>query len=170
LSAAAEKQAPSRRKKPEKFMLRVIRGGFEPADPFVARRLRERSYKLGDFVAATLAKPRNPRFNNLAHRLGELIAENIDDFAGMNAHQVLKRIQIEADIACDLVPMWLPFIGKQRVRVDYRLPQSLSFESMEEGEFRAVVRLMSDYVASTYWHGLTPEQIESMAELMPESA
>ena len=59
---------------------------------------------------------------------------------------------------------------RQRVKVNQRQARSLSFESMDEGEFKETIRAMSEYIARTYWPSLTPQQIEQMAEAMPEAA
>lgn len=168
-AAVAEAVNAKRRRKPETVLLRVIKGGLEPADGYTRRRLRERGYRIGDMLLAILRKPRNPGFNRLAHRLGQLVADNIDDFEGLDAHQVLKCLQIEANVECDEIPVYLE-IFDQRIRVIYRIPRSLSFESMDEGEFKAVVRRISNHIAATYWPSLTAQQIEQMAEAMPEAA
>lgn len=152
------------KRKPEKHMLRVIKGGFAPADGYTIRRLREKGYHIGDVLAAVLTKPRNPRFHRLVHAFGRLVAENIEAFEGLDAHTVLKRLQIEGDIACDEMALNFPGIGP----CTYRVPRSLSFASMEEGEFRETYRAFTRYVSKRYWPELSPEQIEQMAELMPE--
>ena len=116
-------------------MLRVVKGGFAPADNYTAERLRGR-LKVGDIVAATISKPRNPGFHRLAHALGKLLADNLDEFDGMEAHGVLKRLQIEGNIACNAIAVVFPGVGP----CEYRIPQSLSFASMDETAFREVFR------------------------------
>lgn len=167
MRAAVAKQRKTRR--PERLLLTVAKGALVPADPYTAKRLRERGYRIGDNLLAELRKPRNPGFHRLAHRLGVLVASNIEDFAGMDGHAVLKSLQIEANVACDEVPAWLEIMG-QRIRINQRIPRSLSWASMDEGEFRETMRALSNYIAATYWTGLAPEQIEEMAAAMPESA
>ena len=149
-------------RKPEKLMLRVVKGGFQPADNYTVERLRARGFHIGDLVAATLSKPRNPRFHRFAHVFGEILADNIDAFTGMGAHDVLKRLQIEGNIACDEMAIIFPGIGP----CVYRVPRSLSFASMDETEFREVFRQFGRYIVATYWKGMEPEQIEEMAEMM----
>lgn len=153
-------------RKPERLLLTVAKGALVPGDGYTAKRLRERGYKVGDILLADLRKPRNPGFHRLAHRLGQLAADSIEEFDGLDGHQVLKRIQIEAGIACDEVPLKLPVIGN----ITYRVPRSLSFSNMDEAEFKETVRQMSEYIARAYWPSLTGEQIEAMAEAMPEAA
>lgn len=148
--------------KPEKHLLRVIKGGLVPADNYTAARMREKGYHIGDLLTATLTKPRNPKFHRLAHQLGVLIEKNIESFSGMDPHKVLKRLQIEGNVACDEVGIFVPGMGMMLQRI----PQSLSFANLEEGAFKVVMRGLSRHVAATYWKDLKPEQIEDMAAAM----
>ncbi len=150
----------------EKIMLRVSKGSLVPADQFTAKRLRERGYKVGDLLAAELAKPRNPGFWRLAHQFGTLVAENIEDFEGIGSHAVLKRLQIEGKIGCDEIPLNFPGVGP----VSYLVPRSLGYESMDQGEFHEVMVAFCRYISKRYWPGLSPEQIEQMAGVMVEAA
>ncbi len=144
----------------ERIMMRVVKGGLAPADDYSTEALRARKYKVGDIVSAEVSKPRSPGFHRLAHRIGSLCAANIDAFTGMGAHEVLKRMQLEARIGCDEVGYKLPGYGY----VTQFVPRSLSFESMSEDEFRPIVKAFCDHIAREYWPSLTPEKIEEMAE------
>lgn len=150
--------------RPERFALRVVKGGFEPADTTTKGRLRGRAYRTGDLIFAEFKRPRNPKFHRLAHQLGLLCAENLDPFIGLEPHAVLKRLQIEANVGCDEVFLQFPGVGP----VTYRVPRSLSYESMDEGEFHEVMRGMCRHIASAYWKGVDPQVIESMAGCMVE--
>jgi hypothetical protein len=149
----------------KRHALRVIKGGYAPADYSTAAALRKR-HKVGDLVFAEFRKPRSPGFHRLAHALGGVLAENLDAFAHLDAHTVLKRLQVEGDIACDTIPMSIPGVGP----VEYRIPRSLSFESMDEDEFRDVIQSMCRYVSKRYWPSSTPDEIERMAELWIQEA
>lgn len=155
-----------KRKQPERLLLTVAKGALVPGDGYTQKRLKERGYRVGDILLADLRKPRHPGFHRLAHRLGQLVAENIEAFEGLDGHAALKRIQIEAGIGCDEIPLRLPVIGQ----ITYRVPRSLSYASMDQAEFEKTIRGMSEYIAREYWPDLTPEQIEEMAEAMPEAA
>jgi hypothetical protein len=144
--------------------MRVVKGGFAPADASTKAVLRSKGYRAGDLVFVEITKPRNPLFHRLVHRFGTLVANNTDAFAGLNAHQVLKRIQIEGDIGCDHTALNFPGVGP----VIYRVPRSLAFESMDDGEFSEIYRAFARYVSDTYWPSLTPEEIQTMARDMPE--
>lgn len=154
------------KRRPERVMLRIIKGGLEPADVRSRAVLRERGYKVGDVVAGELKKPRSPGFHRLAHQVGALAAANIEAFSGLTAHAVLKRIQIEGNIGCDEIALIFPGVGP----CSYRVPRSLSFESMDEGEFRPIVSGMCEHLSRVYWPSMTPEQIEAMADCWVEAA
>lgn len=152
------------RRKP-RYALRVIRGGYAPADASAASALRGK-HRIGDLVFAEFTKPRSPGFHRLAHQLGSMLAENLDAFDGMEAHAVLKRLQIEADVGCEHLALNYPGIGP----VMYRQARSLSYESMDQDEFRAVIAGMCQHVAKSYWPTLSAEQIEQMAGAWVEPA
>jgi len=155
----------SRKKyKPERVLMRVVKGGMQPADGYTAMRLREKGYKIGDVLLATFTKPRNPKFHRMAHRFGKLCADNIDEFDGMTAHSVIKRMQWEANIECDFMGVKMPGVGF----VEIRVPRSLSFADMDEGTFTTVFRGLARHVAAEYWPDMTEEQIAEMVEVMPD--
>jgi hypothetical protein len=154
--------ATKTKKRPERFALKVIKDGFSPADNYTTARLREKGFKIGDVIFAELKKPRNPRFHALGHALGSIVAHNIQAFNGMDAHKVLKRLQMEANIGCEEIAFNMPGVGM----LIQRVPKSLSFESMDEGEFHEVLRGMCRHIAERYWPNMDAQQIEEMAELM----
>lgn len=145
-----------------KLAMRQINGALVPADRYSAEALRARKLGPSDVVFAVLRKPRNPKFHRLAHALGQLLVENLDEFAEMDAHSVLKRIQLEADIGCDQMAINFPGLGP----CWYRIPRSLSFESLDQTQFEAVYSAMCRHIAERYWPSLTPEKVAEMAELM----
>jgi hypothetical protein len=152
----------SKPSKPEKLMFRVVKGGFEPADEYTKLRLRDRKYAIGEIVAGTITKPRNPKFWRLAHGLGQLVAENIEGFEGMLPHKVLKRLQREGMIECDEFAFKVEGCGM----VTQYIPRSLSFESMSEEEFSEVYKLMCAHIVKFYWPEETTERVAEMAKLM----
>ena len=151
---------------PREVLLRVEKGALVPLDDLSRAELKRRSFRVGDVLRAELKKGRNPDFHRLMHAFARLVSENIDAFSCLDAHTVLKRLQVEGGIGCDEIAVVFPGIGP----CTYRVPRSLSFASMDEGEFREVARAFAAYVARTYWRTCTPEEIESMAACMPEVA
>lgn len=153
-------ESPIKRKpKPRTYMMRIVKGGMEPADGFALSQLRERNYKIGDLVTCTFKKLNNPKFNRLIHRIGVLCAKNIETFHGMDGHQVLKRIQIEGNIHCELIGVVLGGMA-----AEYRYPLSLDFETVDDGERHAIAMKFCRWIAEKYWPGMTAEAIEEMAD------
>ena len=146
--------------KRERIYLRVSKGCLIPADDYAASRLREKGYKLNDVLAAQIVKLRNPKFNRLVHRIGQIVVANIEAFAGLDAHTAIKRLQMEGRIACDEIGIMVPGYGM----VVQVIPRSMSFDTMDEGEYNEAARAICRLIAQRYWPTLTPEQVEKMAE------
>lgn len=146
--------------KRERIYFRVDRGCLVPADNYAASKLRERNYRMGDLLAAELVKPRNPKFNRLVHRIGQLVVANIDAFAGLDAHRAIKRLQIEGKVFCEEIGIHVPGYGM----LIQLIPRSLSFESLDEGEYQESAKAICRTIAERYWPDLDPEAIEEMAE------
>ena len=156
---------PAAKRRPERMLFRVTRDGLVPADGITEGRFRARRYAAGDRVFVELKKPRNPGFHRLAHALGKLLVDQLDTFRYCDAHSALKRLQAESGIGCE--PLSLDMDGETVV---LNMPISLSYESMEQGEFYEVYNGLCSFLAEKYWPDCTQEQIRTMVELMPESA
>lgn len=154
------------KRRKDKILFRVGKGCLLPFDSFTLAQLRAKGYGMGEVLQADLSKARNPGFHRLAHQLGALLAENLDMFTGCDPHAVLKRLQIEGNIGCDSIAVIFPGLGP----CEYRIPRSLSFASMDEGEFKQVIAAMCRHVSRTYWPSCTPERIEAMASAWVEAA
>lgn len=154
----------ARKRRKEQLLLRVTPDGtFAPADGISAGRCRERGYHVGLELLAELKKPRHPGQWRCAHRLAKLIQQNSDDFDHCHDHHaVLKKLQLDARVACDLVEAVTE--DGEVVRVYW--PQSLAFDQMEQGEFEAVYKLLCQHVADSYFPGCSDEDVADMAEMM----
>jgi hypothetical protein len=106
-------------------------GALVPASPYDSRRLRALKLGQGQSLRAELSKPRNVKFHRLVHALGQLLADHWPAFAGLTAHDAIKRAQVESGTACDLQAIDLGPLGKAQVKV----ARSLAFDSMDETEF-----------------------------------
>ena len=148
--------------KHEPVYLRVIQGGLVPADSYAQTQLRNKKFKIGDVVRCDVRKLRNQKFNRLVHRIGQLVAENIEEFSGLDAHTCIKRLQIEGRIACDEIGIMVQGYGM----VIQFIPRSMSFDSMDEEEYHDCAKQICRLIAERYWQGLDPEQIEEMAGVM----
>ena len=149
-----------------RIYFRFNRDGYlYPADNYAASQLRARGYKMGDVISVNITKLRSPGFNRLAHKIGQLVVANIDAFNGMEAHSALKKLQIEADAACEYLMVNIG--GREELA---RLPKSLSYESMDEGEFQAAIKKICNHIVDRHWQTETPETIEQMAMQHVEAA
>lgn len=157
------------KRRKERIPMRVVRAGslppetgvFFPADGLARGRLRARKYHVGSTVFAEFRKPRNPGFHRLAHAFGKLLSENLEAFAGLNCHWVLKRLQAESGIGCD--PLAMRVHGQTVIA---NIPRSISYESMDQGEFDEVFYGLVDYVRREYWPTVKNREIVEMAEAM----
>jgi hypothetical protein len=104
-------------------------------------------------------RPRSPQFHRAVHRLCSLLAEHTEAFSGMDPHRVLKRIQLEAKICLDEIAYQVRGYGT----VIQAIPASISFESMDQAEFREFTNQFCDYVAATYWPEFSLDLLERAA-------
>lgn len=150
----------------EKLMFKVGKGVLLPADEYTVSKLRTRNYRVNDLVAVDIKKPRSPGFNRLLHKLGLIVAANIEEFSGMDGHSCIKRLQIEANAGCYEVMANIRGVGMCL----HRIPKSLSFETMDQVEYEEVARKICYHISEVYWPTSTPEQIERMALQYVEAA
>lgn len=157
-----QQTALKRVQKKEKIHLRIVKGGLVPADQYAESLLRNKKFKVGDVVGAEIRKLRNVKFNRLVHRIGQLCAANIEEFAGIDPHRVIKRLQIEGRVACDEIGVLVPGFGM----VIQFIPRSMSFSEMDEAEYHDSAKKICRLIAERYWQGLDADQIEEMAGAM----
>lgn len=136
------------------------RAAFVAASDADATLMAERGFKLNAKVRADLKQPRNERFNRLVHGLGRVLVQNIDRFAGMQAHAAIKELQAESGVYCDREEFDIPGLG----RLSRQVPQSLAFDSMGEEAFQDFWRQCCAYLVKTDWPTLTEERLTEMAE------
>ncbi|EIY2513865.1 TPA: hypothetical protein ACRMDF_002743 [Pseudomonas aeruginosa] len=126
--------------------------------------LKERGYRAGAKVRAELKQPRDVRKHRLVHRLGQLVARNVDGFQGMDAHSVIKKLQGDAGVCCSSEYFDLGGLG----RVSRLVPESLAFDEMPEERFLEFWRGICQHLIEHYWTGMSEEQIGDMINMMPE--
>lgn len=117
------------------------------------------TYRNGETRGGKLTMPRNLGFHRLAHSIGGLAADNLDDFDGMGAHECLKRLQLETGVECDEMAIR---IGKQMVI--HRVPRSLSFDSMGQDRFKKLVTAICERLIRGYGFGESEDEIRQMAD------
>lgn len=142
-------------------MMRFKDGGFFPADNWTNERIRLKGYKSGDLTAHNIKKHRKYWHHKKVHKFCVLLSRNVDEFKNIDAHNILKRIQLEADIYCEHIMLKMPQFGP----VEYRQAVSISFDSLDQGEFEDLFKQLCDYVAEKYWPDMNKEQVERMADM-----
>ncbi|CUR48470.1 Phage protein [Alloalcanivorax xenomutans] len=142
--------------------MRVGKGVFMPADVHAQQRLKDKNFRMGEVVGVQVRRMREYWYHKMVHAFGDLVAQNIDDFAGMNAHEVLKRLQVEGLIGCTCIPLRT----ETGERVDYYVPRSLAYDEMDQAEFEEVYGAFCQLVVERYWPNLEPEQVAVLAEIM----
>ena len=165
MSAAATKAA-KRQRRP--VYLVVARAGDVPKETGVLvpltkwdqRAMRARKLGLGAEIRAEIKRPRNVKHHRLAHALAAMMSDSIDEFAGLGAHDALKRLQSESGAACEVIEYDIPNVGK----LTRNEPMSLAFDEMDEGQFGEVMQAIYRHIKARYWPQMDEEQIALMAE------
>lgn len=177
----AEKKAAKRARRPIYMVVaRLIDprtgeevGALVPAHPIDQRLMRERRFHVDREVRAELKQPRNVKFHRLAHAIGHLLVDNVEAFQGMQAHQALKAVQLEAGVCCDereidatpviravlaaaeavfgegaakLLRTVLPEVRTVTVKE----ARSLAFDEMPEDEFAVFFEGITAHIGATY--------------------
>jgi len=115
----------------------TVRLGMFAMDEEASRQCRERGMSDGSEWKAEIKQVRNAHFWRLVHRLGGWLADNVDDFEGLDAHAALKKVQEKSGIGCDVTRSDIrDNAGNLLYRVVSNQPLSLAFDLMDEGEFR----------------------------------
>lgn len=133
-------------------------GAFVPLHDIDRRLAKERGYRAGREYRLEIKQSRNAAFHRLAHLIGHLLMDNVEAFRDLDPHATLKQVQLELGICCETVEMGATPVVKAlldaaetvlgagarkvlaAVRPEIRtilvkVPQSLAFDSMEEGDF-----------------------------------
>lgn len=166
---------------------------FYPASASDKERIKSKKVGHGELVFVDFRKPRSPGFHRLAHAIGTLAVENIPGFEHLTSHEALKRLQVEAGVGCEtiqadvgaILPQTLEWIENNLSKAhadvlrmslaDHRanltkipvlIPRSMSYDSMDQGEFFEAIRGICKYMAVRYWPGCSPQEIEDMAQAM----
>jgi len=168
MTTAAERAKAKRARRPVYLVVRRLVdpatgeeiGALVPAHPIDQRLLKERRFHVDREVRAELKQPRNVAFHRLAHAVGHLLVDNVEEFRDLTSHEALKRLQREAGVCCEPFEIDLgPVLGK----VTAMQARSLAFDELEEDEFRTFfdgitawigehyTQVMVDEVRGEYW-------------------
>ncbi|WP_428383611.1 hypothetical protein [Nevskia ramosa] len=140
-------------------------GILRPADRASQELLRAKKIRVGMVYACQIKQIRNPGFHKKIHSLMRALIENVAAFESYDPirdqHRALKRVQLEARLACDEVMIDGGFICF--------IPRSFNFDDMPEDEFAGVYKQVMDYIAKKYWPEMSELQIEELAAFAEES-
>lgn len=113
------------------------RYGLFAMDDVAREQMTERKMFEGTEWKCEPKQVRNVYFWRLTHKLGQWLAENHDDFHGLDAHEALKQLQQKSGIGCNITRSDIrDNNGVLLYRVVSYQPLSLAFDLMEESEFR----------------------------------
>lgn len=123
-----------------------------PLTQWDTRAMRDRGYKVGQTVRGRIERPRNPKFNGLAHALGALIADHCEGFEGMDGHDALKKVQAESGVCCEqsTVELDLTSLGIGKIQAPVSQPISIAFDSLPEEEFKKLVLGVCAWIREKY--------------------
>lgn len=99
------------------------------------RSMKERKFHVGKQLRASLRQDRNPGFWRKAHLLGGWLADNVEAYSGLDQHAALKKLQEASGIGCDEETYSLDLGAYGLHTGTRRVPRSLNFDDMDEGEW-----------------------------------
>lgn len=125
-------------------------GCLRPANMIDQRLMRERRFAVGKEIRAELKQPRNPGFHRLMHAVGGLLVDNVDEFAGMDAHEAVKTVQTRAGVCCDPETFVIDLGTLGRHEITRQVPRSMAFDEMEEDEAKRLFDGITAYIGEHY--------------------
>lgn len=142
--------------------------------PIDRRLMKERGYHQGDEVRLEIKKPRNAKFHRLAHAVGNLLVENVEEFRHLSGHDALKKVQTKAGACCELqmIDMGTIKFGNIAVpvgEVPVSVPRSIAFDEMDETEFSELFNGICDYIDLHYQSAMTDEVRAEYLEMVSGS-
>lgn len=147
--------------------------GWFAQHPVDRRLLKERGWRIGIECRAEFKQSRNVKFHRLAHAVGHLLSDHVEEFRGINSHEALIRVQLASGVACDVIEMNAsPVIaaildaaevmlgeGARKVlagvlpeirTIPVKSARSMAFDEMDEDEFRQFFDGITEYIAEHY--------------------
>lgn len=155
-------------------------GSFVPTHPIDQRLAKERGFRVGREYRAEIKQAREGWQHRLAHKIGQLMVDNVDGWEHLRSHDALKRLQLEAGVCCETVQIdATPVIhavlegcesllgqGARKVlagvlpaieTVPVTQAESLAFDDMEQDRFEQLFDGITEHVGQKYAHVLLDE-------------
>lgn len=137
--------------------------------------LKGRKFRPDGRVRCEIKNPRNEGFHRLVHVFGVFLVTHVEGYGqhltakGMpDAHAAVKDCQARSGAGCERVVYDLDIPGLGMTQVTRMEPRSLSFDDMDEDEFAAVFKGMTEYVAEHDYPDLTQQQIADFERLLEQ--
>lgn len=121
--------------------------------PIDGRLMKERGWHAGAEARAELKQSRNVKFHRLAHAVGNLLVDNVEEFRALNGHDALKQVQQRSGVCCEPIEIDLGTLGKVHAQV----ARSIAFDEMDEQEFGEFFRGVCDYIDQHFSSVMTDE-------------
>lgn len=165
MSTAAEKARAKRARRPIYLTpMRLVDptdgieyAAFVPCHAIDNRLACERGFRIGHEYRAEIKQSRNVKFHRLAHALGHLLVDNVEQFAGKSAHDALKQVQADSGVCCDVERFVIDLGQFGRHEVERNVPRSMAFDDMESDEFSQLFTGLCDYIDAHYSSVMTDE-------------
>lgn len=139
------------------------------------RILQGRKFRPDGRVRCEIKNPRNEGFHRLVHVFGVFLVTHVEGYGQHltakgtpDAHAAVKDCQARSGAGCEKVTYDLDIPGMGMTQVTRTEPRSLSFDEMDEDEFAAVFKGMTDYVAEHDYPDLTQQQIADFENLLEQ--
>ncbi|WP_254898845.1 hypothetical protein [Stenotrophomonas sp. NA06056] len=150
-------------------------GALVPADDVDGRLMRDRKLRIGRKIRAELKQPREEWQHRLIHKIWHLMVDNVEGWEQLDAHDAVKRLQLDADVCCETVEMdATPVIaavldaceallgaGARKVlagvlpeirTLPVKRAESLSFDEMDQACFQELFDGLTEYIGRHYTH------------------
>lgn len=164
-------------------------GAFVPSHPIDQRLAKERGFRIGHEYRAEIKQSRNPKFNRLAHAVGFLLTDNVEEFRDVDSHAALKQVQLESGVACEVVEMdaspvisalldaaevvlgkgartVLAAVLPEIKTIPVKRARSLAFDEMDEDEFANFFNGITAYIGEHYTSVMLDDVVAEFWEMV----
>lgn len=141
--------------------------GWRAYQGFDADEMRRRGYRVGQELSTEFRMDRNLKNYRQAHALAQFVRDNTEAFpADLDTHAVLKRIQVEGDIECDLVEEDAKIEGLGWIQLKRKVPRSFRFSEMPQEIWRRAFTRLKDYCIQRWFPDWGPDEIAQFEEIL----
>lgn len=154
--------------------------GFFASHPVDRRLLKERGFRKDVECRAEFKMPRNGPFHRLLHAVGNVLVDNVEGFESHGSHDAVKRIQVEADVCCEVIEMdATPVVtalldaseallgaGARKVlaavlpeikTIPVKIARSMAYDEMDDDEFALLFKGVTNHIDVHYGPSLTAD-------------